>query len=197
MSGMQRIFDRTLLAHFAMIVAVCVGGWMMIVQPLQERAVTMQAELDESDIDPEGTEPAAVERLADRVRQIGRQAEAVRSRSRLGDNTSTLYRMIRDLAESHAVELSTLDPQSQVRDPARGVRSRRIDVGLRGEYEAIAQFVGALQDQEGYVRVNTFTLSPSGSAASGMLQARLQCEVIGFDLPDPVRELVEAPHDHP
>ncbi|UCD74644.1 MAG: hypothetical protein JSV91_12750 [Phycisphaerales bacterium] len=188
---MNVTFRRDLLAQTVIVLALCIGGWMLFVQPTVEELQEVEAIIAYSRAGAAGLNQEAIEDMADRMSGLRRYVLDVRRRGRLADDSSRLYGLIMDLAQEHGVTVQSLEPGSGREMSVDGrVGRTRIEITLEGEYQQVASFLSALQNVEGFIRPTSLSLTPREKEAERQLVvARYSCEALSFTLSEALSNL--------
>lgn len=182
---------RTFLAQLAIVLAACIGGWMMLIEPQMRKIERAEAALEEHRALFGESGRIPIEDLARRLVTIRRSLARVEQRSQFGRDSSELYGAVLELAAAIDVDVQNVNP-GELRAQADGrLASREIDLALRGSYEQIAGFLRAIEDLPGYVRIVTVNLQPR-VATEDLVEARVSCELICFTIPESVRLVAEG-----
>jgi Tfp pilus assembly protein PilO len=204
---MTHLIDRHLVAQLAIVVAVCIGGWLMVVEPKVTEHHGLKAEIESGLSLASSIDQDAVQRLAGRLDEVRRRVRQIDRRGEISRDSSHLYSVVMDLAREHGVVVASLNPgvaatpnQPSRRGGApaagaaeRGAREvivhRELSVSISGTYENIAAFVDALQSLRGYLEIRYLSIA-AASGRSDIVNARLTCRTVGFVLPDRLREML-------
>lgn len=177
--------DRQFFAQVVVVLAVCIGGWMMFIEPRAEELAQLDAVIEQGasglpDMPDEAVMSSIVERLSsveDRVTKISRA-------SAYALNTSTVYGQLTDIAAAHNVELKNLTPgQRTLIGPDQSAYITPLTMTLSGDYEAIARFIDELDGFGAYIRARSLSITPLSDQGRDIITARVTCEALGFDLP--------------
>jgi Tfp pilus assembly protein PilO len=183
---MNGTLDRQFLAQALIILALCVGGWMMIVEPKLSEINRLEAEIAEAKANPALLEQTAVEEMARRIGRVKAQVQAVQQQNQFARDTALIYAEIMDLADDHQVELLRLDPGSRhagEREPdEESVQKITFDLTIEGTYENVARFLTAVQDIDGFVRPIALAVTPRVVEGRPRVEATLKCEAVSFTL---------------
>ena len=187
---MSGVVDRQMIAQVVIMLAVCVGGWMMIVEPKVEEITELEASIAEASADPALASGDNVEQLAQRMIDMRERARRIERRSALAKDSSRLYSAIMDMVAEHGVIVHRLDPASDRRmssDDAMGVTT--FNMNVEAGYEQLAKFIDALERMEGFVRPTMVTVNPVRSEGEARVEARIVCEAMHFTAPEALAAL--------
>jgi Tfp pilus assembly protein PilO len=189
--------DRELLAQIIIIVGVCVGGWLMLVQPRIAELRELEADIatagSAASVDAE-----AVVRMADSLqRDIYAKVAAIESRNALARNSSRLYARITALADEHGVVVQRLNPGLAKHGVAFDgpYRATTFDVIVAGDYVRIAAFIDAIGSLPGFIRPSNLSIAPRDIDGEQLVEARLACDALEFRMPESLAALTGARHD--
>lgn len=177
---MNEYLDRTIFAQVVIIVAVCVGGWMMFVAPKAERLHRLDQVIAEHSSQAEAITQEAVEDIAAEVGRLKMRLATIEVLNELGRDSSLLYEQFMELARKHDVKIHGMQPGRTIEGDDI-VQRRRIDITLEAEYVRLAQFLDAIDTLPGFVRTNALALTPRRSEERELVSGSLTCEVFSFD----------------
>jgi len=195
---MNDVLTRELLAQAVIVLAICVGGWMMLVQPAAEELAKIENEIAQSRAAATGLNQDAIEKLANRMNDLRQRVQTVQRRSRLDADSSRLYGLIMKLARENGVIVRRLQPGSGREMSADGLIGRtNIEVAAEGGYEQVAAFLDAVGNLDGFIRPVSLTLTPRHGDAGGQLaSAVFSCQALSFTLSEALSELGDAANGH-
>jgi Tfp pilus assembly protein PilO len=182
-------FDREMVAHIVIGLALCAGGWFLFVQPklgeLHKLQASVMAHTGESFVNE-----ASADRFAHRIEGLRTQVLNIEQRNELSRDSSKLYRQIMVLARDHGVEVQALRPtydRNAHRDDS--IYTVPFSVSVVGGYRQVAQFIDAIDGMDGFVRSTSFTIDPTGERGQSLVAAQYGFEAMAFDLPDSLLRL--------
>ncbi len=182
--------DRNLIAQILIVLAVCIGGWMMLVEPRAQELADLQRILDQSAGSEDGDSTSALERLTNRLVELRSRVQEISIANQLAGDSSNLYDRITTLAQHHGVRITNLFPGAEPQMQKDGrVGVTRIDIAVEGDYQATAQFIEAVQTMRGFVRPAALSVTPRQIDGRNIVSARLTCEILQFPLPDALLSL--------
>jgi Tfp pilus assembly protein PilO len=172
---------RDSIAQVAIVLTVCIGGWLMLVKPKAEEVARLQRIIDEqSALSAGGVNQQSIEAAAMRVQNIRTRLSQIESYGRLADDSSRFYGLVMNLAEAHQVQVHGLQPS--VAKPISGGAANAASVHLRlsGPYENVAEFLHAVVDIEAFIRPTSLHIAPSRSLPAPSVEAEFGCELLSF-----------------
>ena len=190
------ILDRKLTVETGIMVAVCIGAWMMIVQPKRAECRELEAKIAEARKNPVEARRAAIERMAGQVDQVRVRVREIREQSRFGRDVSQMYGLIMGLGKEHGVTIRRLDPSPQQRGGDALVQTAPFDMSIEGSYERVGNFLQGVEDIDGFVRSGSLSITPIGDDRSALVAATFVCEALCFNLPDTLAAIVEEADAH-
>jgi Tfp pilus assembly protein PilO len=184
-------FERKLLVEIVIMLGVCFGAWMMVVQPKRARLNELHTTIAEAQSDPVHQSRLSIERMAAHLATAREDVERLRARNEIGRDSSAMYGLIMGLAKEHDVTVQRLDPgsRSSTSDDTMDVSSFHMSVD--GKYKQIAAFLDDVVNIEGFVRPGSLNLTPRGLEGSAMVSANFDCETLSFRLPDALLAMAE------
>ncbi len=183
--------DREFVTQMFVAIAVCVGGWMVFVQPkaaeLQQLERTIRQERSKTGL----VDIASVEQVARQAPHVRKRADEIKSRGALAQDSSMLYGKIMDLAKHHDVQVKNLRPgaERQRGDKENPMTVVRIDMTAEGEYDKVARFLDAVQDSGAYLRTVAVQIAPTKRTDGAYTVMQLGFEAIRFSLPKVLKEI--------
>ena len=188
---MKASSPRELIAQAAIVLAVCVGAWMMLVKPNIDELARLEQQASATSpsetVNQQSVEDAArkISTLKDRVRHI-------QTFNELANDSSRLYGIVMDLADTHGVQVHSLQPGSAKQTENDGkITLTRITLGVDGEYERLAAFLDAVCTVNAFIRPVTLQIDPARANQTGV-QATLTCDVLSFAMASSVQELLAS-----
>ncbi len=183
--------DREFVTQMFVAIAVCVGGWMVFVQPkaaeLQQLERTIRQERSKTGL----VDIASVEQVARQAPHVRKRADEIKSRGALAQDSSMLYGKIMELAKQHDVQVKNLRPgaERQRGDKENPMTVVRIDMTAEGEYDKVARFLDAVQDSGAYLRTVAVQIAPTKRTDGAYTVMQLGFEAIRFSLPKVLKEI--------
>jgi len=194
---MNVFLDRRLLSEFAIVLALCIGGWMMFVQRKIVELQGLEAAVHEASAHVLQSDQGAVEHMAGQLQTVRSKMQAIEARNAFARDSSHLYGAVMSLAETHGVTVKRLDPDASKgtqADEDQPVHIARFSLLGEGDYESVASFLGAIDRIQGYVRPLSLTLGPREGTIGPEVQIRYEGEALSFRLPGALSALVESAH---
>ncbi|NNF43337.1 MAG: hypothetical protein HKN62_09865 [Phycisphaerales bacterium] len=189
---MNGAIDRKLVAEFAILVALCVGGWVMFVEPMISELVDLQAKINEAQNNPILRNHESVADMAGQLDDVRAEIDLIGRQSSFGRDSHTMYGLIKDLAAEHGVAMRRLDPGSNRRgDDDSPVQVTNFVMRVEARYDQLANFLEAIDSIDGFVRPVSLTLAPKGHAGDEFVDAQFSCEAVSFTLPEALASMVE------
>ena len=175
--------DREFVAQMVIVLAVCAGAWMMLVQPKQAELAHLQTQLAESGHASQLASEDGIQTLAAKCAAFKKRLQDVHRRNTVVDDTSSLYATIMRLANEHHVHVQAMQP-TPPRDLGKqqAVRVARLEMTLSGPYEDVARFLDAVADIDAFIRPATLDLIPINDDQMRSVSARFGCEVLSFNI---------------
>jgi hypothetical protein len=200
---MNAFTHRDMIAQVVIILAACVGGWMIFIEPRNRELNTLEATIAQARASPAATDPAFAHKLAEAAQALRGRVEVIEARNAVATDSSGAYQRIRALAGEHRVQLLSLNPgalgQSDARrsDPLRPAAAR-MDITVEGAYENVARFIEAVSAIDGFMRPAHLTLTAVQRDGEELVEAQLACDALSFMLPEAVAGLLgEVTHAQP
>jgi hypothetical protein len=194
---MNGLPDRRILAEGIVILAACIGGWMMMVEPSARALRETEAEIEAARANPILSSRDMIVRMASRMSSVREEVRAVEERSVLGRDSSKMYGLVMQIAKAHGVTVDRLDPGG-----SRGARAgapkagpadtASFDMRLAGSYEAIASFLSGIEEMNGFVRPKSLRLTPTGDEAQPLVEAEFTFEALSFTIPPGLTNLMTS-----
>ena len=114
----------------------------------------------------------------------------IQTQNAFGDDTSSIYGVVKDLAQEHGVTIKRLAPESSYTGED-GVKSAVIAVRVEARYAQVASFLDALDQIDGFLRPRSMTLHPRGEVGSAYVDTQVSYEAVSFAIPEALTMLVE------
>ncbi|MHC5023988.1 MAG: hypothetical protein ACYTGG_08760 [Planctomycetota bacterium] len=182
---------RELIAQAVIIVAACLGGWAIFVQPKIQEINRLEAIVARSAAMQELMDEKEIEAIARRISTFKSRVRWIRDSGLLARDTSRLYELIMNLAMEHGVVVQNLRSDVKSDDSTSNrVHVTDIHITIVGEYESMAAFFDALESVDGLIRSETLNLTPIPAGDQRIAQARLSCQALAFTLPDALAEFL-------
>lgn len=184
--------DRQLIAQIIIILAICAGGWMIIVQPQIDELTRLQATIAEIRNSQVPMGEGTIEQMADELTKVRDRFRRIETRNEFAGDSTRIYGLIMDLADEHGVTVQRLDPGSDQRsaDEDAPVNVTTLDMTIEGGYEQVAIFLESVEHLDGFIRPLTLTLTPREEEGRSFVEARFACQALRFALPDVLTAMV-------
>jgi len=181
---MNQTISRELLAHGLIIAAVCVGGWVMLVQPKANALAELESTIEASQAGDVPMTQAGIEQLTAQLEGAKQRLDVIRARNALAHDSTQLFGRIMQLANEHGVTIERLQPGTTRRKlPDDTGTAVRVDLTANGDYQDVARFLDGVVRMSAFVRPVSLSLQPSGDVDQ-FVSARLVCEALSFKLPE-------------
>jgi Tfp pilus assembly protein PilO len=176
---------RALVVEGVIIMALCLGAWMMWTQPATQSLRQVEAENEQMAHAAPTVGGPSVIGLADHASRLASRVEAIAARSAAARDTAGIYRRCTELARAHGVTVLSLSPGDSA--PARaemdqGPSQYRINLSVEGSYEAVARFIEAIDGVAGYSRIASLEVSVRDAEGAARVHAEFTCETLSFPL---------------
>ena len=186
--------DREFMTQLFIILTVCVGGWMVFVQPKAAELYELDKEIAEERARTATVDVAVVEQVARQAPHLYERTDEIESRGAIAGDSSLLYGRIMDLAKEHEVQVKNLRPGAERNrgDEAHPMIVVRIDMTAEGEYENIAKFLDAVNETGAYLRTVAVQIAPTKRTDGAYTVLQLGFETIRFALPTILKQIRES-----
>lgn len=189
------MFDRKLVVEMVVLVGVCIGAWMMVVQPKRAECRELEAKIAAAEENPVEHRGAVIEQMASHVDDVRVRVREIRQQSRFGRDVSQMYGLIMGLAKQHDVTVRRLDPSAQARNADALVEVGMFNMSVDGTYERVGNFLQGVEEIDGFVRPGSLSITPIGDDRNQLVSATFVCEALCFNLPAPLAAMVENADD--
>jgi Tfp pilus assembly protein PilO len=183
------------------VLAVCIGGWMMLVKPKIDEVANLEGILAEhATFASSAINQQSIEAGAKRVAAMKTRLEQIESFNQLAGDSSRFYGLVMDLADAHGVQVQSLQPGSvKQSSEEKQVESTRINLTVEGTYEKIAMFLDGICNLDAFVRPQALQVSPA-RASNGNAQtveATFGCDVMSFAIAGSLNDMGAQVHAMP
>ncbi len=179
------MLDREFISQVVIVLAVCAGAWMMLVQPKTAEIARLEHQLAESSQTSSLSSQDGIEALAGKFATFGRQLETIRRRNAVAEDASSLYATVMRLASESQVRVQAMQP-TPARETASGkaeaVKVAKLEMTLSGSFENIARFVDRVTQIDAFIRPSGLQLIPIDNPSERAVSARFSCDVLAFDI---------------
>ncbi len=191
-------FDRKLIAEVVVMLAACIGAWMMIVDPQKGELAELEATIETAKTSPVRASRVQIEQMATRIDAVRTRVREIESESGLARDSSRTYGLIMGLPKEHDVTVRRLDPSPAGRSAAAAdpVQVTGFTMSVEGTYERVALFIEGVQALNGFVRPGNLSVRPWGDTGAARVTAQFSCEGLSFTLPDSLTVMLESSDAH-
>ena len=185
--------DRNLVVRFIVGISLTLGAWIFFAQPRVTELSRLEKTVSEFHERTSALGIAASEQIARDAQAMRSQLSQIMAYNSVAQDSSVLYGQIKDLAKRCNVQMQKLQPTPEPpnqRDDK--VTISKLDMTIQGHYEQIATFIDMLKEFEGYVRPNSIYIGAVPSQTQGIVNVRLACDVISFELPETLVQMQEV-----
>ena len=191
---MNIVIDRQLVAQILIMLAICIGGWMVIVEPKLNEINKLEATITEATTNPMLTAQRSVEDMADELQSVRDRLVWIEAQNNFAGDSSQIYGLVMDLAEKHSITVQRLDPGSDrdADDEEKTVRVMSFNMLVRGKYIQVAEFMRALEDLSAFICPMTVRLAPAEIDGRMVVEAHIDCEAVSFTMPDELAAMTGA-----
>lgn len=188
-------FDRDLVIRFIIGFSLTLGAWIFFAQPRATELSRLEKTISEFHERTSALGIAASEQIARDAQAMRLRLNQISARNSASRDSSTLYGLIKSLAKLHDVHVQKLQPTPEPPNRRNDMfTNSKVDMTIQGEYAAIAAFIDSLQEFGGHVRPNSLHLGALPSQSQEMVNVRLACDVISFELPETLVQMQEETH---
>ncbi len=190
---------RSMLAEGVIALAVCVGAYMLGLEPAQRELAEARAAIEQRESTAAEQERfrEILPRLSSRLESVRQTGERIDSASEPARDQGRLYADLSRLAFEHDVRLDRLNPvgASGINDGGRTM-SVGYDLAVVGMYADLIGFLQALESDAGFTRVRSVTATPVMDPSQEAVLALIRTEHFAFDpSPVPIEALLAAEGD--
>jgi Tfp pilus assembly protein PilO len=191
--------DRDFLLHAVIALGICIGGWMMVVQPKARELARLEQSLADNAANPGSIKQQTIEQAAQQMASIRQRVSEVDWSNRLAGDSSRLYGLVMDLADAHGVQVQNLQPGMASKKAAAdaAVSILRLDMTVEGPYESVARFIEAVMQLDTSIRPTSLQLAPTKVNGRPVVTAALGCDVLTFTLSDALAGFTGNDHAQP
>jgi Tfp pilus assembly protein PilO len=192
---MSASMHRETFSHGVIIAAVCIGAWMLFVQPKVRETAELEAQLAAANPDAGGITQTDIEAAGRRMAQIKQRLAAIQESNDLSHDTSKLYGLIMDLAGKHGIAVQTISPGARQKGREDyGMTLTRIEISAEGRYDHVAAFLDAVANIGGFLRPVSLSVAPLSDGPTGAVIVRYGCEALTFELPPALAAMAGGDH---
>ncbi len=187
--------DRDFVIQEFIVLSLCVGGWMFLVEPGTRELRDLDATSNEQRRIALSTDYESLRVSADKAPMIRERARAIFAAGHFSMDSSALYDRITAESKAHNVQVKNLRPgvEKEMGDEGHRFVMTRIDMTVEGDYEQIARFLEAMDEIGAYLRPVSVQIAPIKGEGEGGTSTVMQLgfDAIRFDLPESLRAFVE------
>lgn len=191
--------DREFISQVMIVLAICAGAWMMLVQPKAGEMARLERQLAQAAHATADSPQDGLEAMAARFVASKKNLTEIQRRNIQAEDTSSLYATIMRLASETNVRVQALQPtpprQSNGRQEA--VRVARLEMTLSGPYENVARFLDRVGEIDAFVRPSALQVIPIDEPAAQKVSARYACDVLAFTLDETLASAGESANAKP
>ena len=188
---MNALIDREIVAQTIIVLAVCLGGWLVLVKPVAKEVKALDSELRQMERAARkfaGGVP--LKAAANELLGINRHFADVLECNDAASDSSGLYSVIKGVAVEHGVNLHLLQPGGEVID--EGTTIIRLRLVLDGRYEALARFLGAIESYPAFLRVTHLKFDSRVVDEAPIINATVLLEALSFTYEAALEPLAEG-----
>lgn len=191
---MTFVMTRETAVHIMIAVAVCVGGWVMVVQPKIAEVEQLEATVQEASKQINPDEQNRLARIVNQLKSFHSRVDQVVMFNRLSKNPPQFYEAVMALAQKHEVEVDRLVANSvDEGDPGATVEQiTTCKIAVVGAYDRVGQFLQAMDELDGFIRPVALTVTPVNGVSVGRVRADFDCELVCFSVPDKLIALTQV-----
>ena len=181
---MSITIDRGLLTHTVVVLGMCVGAWMMLVQPQMKGLRAAEAALAAEEKAQQDVSDHLFEKTVQKMKDVKSRIAEIERCNGLMHDSSRLYGSIMDLAAMHGVTIQNLQPGSEKLSADAKTSVNRIDLSAEGAFDKVASFLDAIIELDGFIRPVSLNVVPTRDEANPTVIAHFSCDAVSFKLPE-------------
>jgi Tfp pilus assembly protein PilO len=191
---MTWVFNRETVVHITIALAVCVGGWVMVVEPMIAEVKELEATVAEVSPQVNPDEHSNLARIVHQLKSFHSRIEQVVSFNRLSKNPPQFYEAVLALAQKHGVTVDRLVANSvEAGDQGTAVdQVTTCKIVVVGGYDHVGGFLWGLDGLDGFIRPVALNVMPINDTEAGRIRANFDCELVCFSLPDKLVALTQT-----
>lgn len=182
---------RTVISQGVIGLAICVGGYMMAVDPVNAKLATAKAE--EAALRGQARDAEALRDIVPQITAASTRAKAEAERiheaGRLARNEQDLYATLTSIANECNVRIDQMSPvkvlakTGQVQDAgASGFNAATgYTIDAAADYTDLTRFLRRIRTELGFAIVKSVRLTPTMDTRVKMVQAYIETEHLSFD----------------
>ncbi len=178
--------NRQFIIQAVLALGLCIGVWMIIVRPKIDELIRLERTIAEAPGLSGPFSSQTIEQAAKRMNFIRERVAQINDRNGLADDTSRLYGLVMDLADSSGVQVQALQPGGTKTSMTSNApfTATRLDMTVEGPYENVAAFLDAVVNLDAFVRADSLQLAPTKSNGKSLVSATFDCNVMSFAIDD-------------
>ena len=186
--------DRELLVQAFIVLSLCAGEWMFLVQPGARELRALDAISKQQRHIAASIDYSSLRISADKAFSMRERTRAIYDAGQFSANSAALYDRIPAQAKAHGVQVKNLRPGIERKSGEKGRTFvvTRLDMTVEGDFERIARFLESMDEIGGYLRPVSVQIAPSNAEGGSFASMQLGFEAIRFDLPDSLMAFVET-----
>ena len=191
--------SRQFIVQAVIALGLCIGVWMIIVRPKIDELIRLERTIADAPGLSGPFSSQTIEQAARRMNVIRERVAQIEDRNHFAEDTSHLYGLVMDLADSNGVQVQALQPGGSKRPTgaAAPMSVTRLDMTVEGPYENVAAFLDAVVNLDAFVRADSLQLAPTKSNGKSLVSAAFDCDVISFTIEDALTNPGGASHAQP
>jgi Tfp pilus assembly protein PilO len=176
--------SRQFIVQSVLALGLCVGVWMITVRPKIDELIALERTIAEAPGLSGPFSSQTIEQAAKRMNVIRDQVGQISARNRLADDTSRLYGLVMDLADSSGVQVQALQPGGTRTSMAANapLSATRLDMTVEGPYENVAKFLDSVISLDAFIRADSLQLAPTKTNGKSLVSATFDCNVMSFKI---------------
>jgi len=186
--------NRETVVHITIVLAVCVGGWVMVVDPMIAEVKALEATVAEVSQQINPDEHSNLARIVGQIKSFHSRIKQVVVFNRLSKNPPQFYEAVMALAQKHGVTVDRLIANSiETGDQSTAVdQVTTCKIVVVGGYDHVGRFLRAMGGLDGFIRPVALTVMPINDAEAGRVHAHYDCELVCFSIPDKLVALTQT-----
>ena len=184
---------RQVVAQMVIIVGICMGAWIIVVQPQSAKLRRLQGEIRQTSM--VANRPTQAQ-LDETKAALDVRLKALQQRNDLSSDSSALYARVMSLARECDIVVQTVRPGGKERSGSTKAQysTAKIDIIVDGTFERVAAFVSAIERIPAFLRPVEMSISPTERAGQGSVTVRIVFEALSFNVPESLEKLMETNH---
>lgn len=186
--------DREFVVQAFIVLSLCVGGWMFLVEPGAKELSELDSVMADRRRMAASMDHSTLEEIAAKAPVIRQRTRDIFAAGHFSEDSSALYGRISNLAKLHEVQVKNLRPgvEHVMGGKDNPFTVTRIDMTVDGEFEQIAMFLESMDEIGAYLRPVSVQIAPSKGQVGSFTVMQLGFEAIRFTLPDSLAAFLET-----